>query len=149
MRIKTEKDLSCTDIEVSVRYAEKDNKVQRIIAFLQSVEMQIKCNIDNTERMINVAEIYYIESVEKKTFVYLEKSVYHTEYRLYQLIEDLKHYGFVQISKSCILNINVMDSIKPLLNSRMEATLKNGEKVLVNRKYLGEMKKALEGEDKI
>ena len=145
MKLKTVQDPSCKDIEVSVRYAKEDNQVRRIVTFLRSVDMQIKCDMDNTEKMINAADIYYIECVEKKTFVYLKKSVYHTDFRLYQLIEDLKEYGFVQISKSCILNIRVLDSIKPLFNSRMEATLKNGERVYINRGYLNDVKKALEG----
>lgn len=69
------------------------------------------------------------------------------DFRLYQLKEKLQSSGFVQISKSCLLNINALESIRPLFNSRMEATLKNGEKVCVNRKYLKDVKKALRGEE--
>ena len=108
--------------------------------------MQIKCANNNAEQMINILDIYYIESVDKKTFVYLENAVYRTDFRLYQLKNKLQTYGFVQISKSCILNINVLDSIRPLFNSRMEATLKNGEKVNINRNYLIGVKKALGGD---
>lgn len=147
MKIKTEQDLSCNEIEISIKYPQKDRQVNRIIDFLQSFDMQIKCDIDNTERMINIPDIYYIESVDKKTFVYLEKTVYHTDFRLYQLKDKLHGYGFVQISKSCILNINALESIKSLFNSRMEATLKNGEKVYINRNYLNGVKKALKGEE--
>ncbi|MBQ7821469.1 MAG: LytTR family transcriptional regulator DNA-binding domain-containing protein [Clostridia bacterium] len=147
MKIKKPPAPSCSDIEITLRYANEDGKVKRILSFLQSVERQIKCDIDNAEKMISVADIYYIESVDKKTFVYLERSVYHTDHRLYQLMDDLKEYGFVQISKSCILNINALDSIKPLFNSRMEAILKNGEKVYINRGYLSQVKKALRGDE--
>ena len=148
MKIKTEQDLSCNEIEVIIKYPQKDKQVNRIIDFLQSFDMQIKCDSDDAERMINILDIYYIESVDKKTYVYLENIVYHTNFRLYQLKDKLQEYGFVQISKSCILNINVLESIKPLFNSRMEATLKNGEKVNVNRNYLYGVKKALEGDKK-
>lgn len=147
MKIKKQQDPSFSDIEITLRYAMEDGKVKRILSFLQSIDMQIKCDINNTEKMISAADIYYIESVDKKTFVYLEKSVYHTERRLYQLIDDLRDYGFVQISKSCLLNIHVLDSIKPLFNSRMEALLKNGEKVSVNRGYLSQVKEALRGDE--
>lgn len=147
MKIKTEQDLSCNEIEISIKYPQKDRQVNRIIDFLQSFDMQIRCDIDNTEQMINIPDIYYIESVDKKTFVYLEKTVYHTDFRLYQLKDKLHGYGFVQISKSCILNINALESIKSLFNSRMEATLKNGEKVYINRNYLSGVKKALKGEE--
>ena len=148
MKIKTEQDLSCNEIEVIIKYPKKDKQVDRIIDFLQSFDMQIKCDSNDAERMINILDIYYIESVDKKTYVYLENTVYHTNFRLYQLKDKLQEYGFVQISKSCILNINALESMKPLFNSRMEATLKNGEKVNVNRNYLYGVKKALEGDKK-
>lgn len=147
MKIKTEQDLSCKDLEITIKYAQEDRRVARILAFLQSLDMQIRCSVDDTEQMIDIADIYYIESVDKKTFVYLAKEVYHIDLRLYQLKEKLQSAGFVQISKSCLLNINALESIRPLFNSRMEATLKNGEKVCVNRKYLQEVKKALRGEE--
>lgn len=147
MKIKTKQDLSCKDLEITIKYAQEDRRVARILAFLQSLDMQLRCSVDDTEQMIDIADIYYIESVDKKTFVYLAKEVYHIDLRLYQLKEKLESAGFVQISKSCLLNVNALESIRPLFNSKMEATLKNGEKVCVNRKYLQEVKKALRGEE--
>lgn len=149
MKIKTEQDLSCNEIEVIIKYPQKDKQVNRIIDFLQSFDMQIKCAGDNAEQIINILDIYYIESVDKKTFVYLENAVYRTDFRLYQLKDKLRAYGFVQISKSCILNINTLESIRPLFNSRMEATLKNGEKVNINRNYLNGVKNALGGDKEV
>lgn len=149
MKIKTEQDLSCNEIEVIIKYPQKDKQVNRIIDFLQSFDMQIKCAGDNAEQMINILDIYYIESIDKKTFVYLENAVYRTDFRLYQLKDKLRAYGFVQISKSCILNINTLESIRPLFNSRMEATLKNGEKVNINRNYLNGVKNALGGDKEV
>ena len=149
MKIKTEQDLSCNEIEVIIKYPQKDKQVNRIIDFLQSFDMQIKCAGDNAEQIINILDIYYIESVDKKTFVYLENAVYRTDFRLYQLKDKLRAYGFVQISKSCILNINTLESIRPLFNSRMEATLKNGEKVNINHNYLNGVKNALGGDKEV
>ena len=146
MKIKEEQDLSCNEIEVIIKYSLRNKQVNRIIDFLQSFDMQIKCAGDNADKMVNILDIYYIESVDKKTFVYLENAVYRTDFRLYQLKSKLQTYGFVQISKSCILNINVLDSIRPLFNSRMEAALKNGEKVNINRNYLNGVKKASGGD---
>ena len=149
MVIKLEQDLSCTDIEVIIKYGKDRENLPRIVKLLKSIDIQIKCDNNGTERMVNASDIYYIESVDKQTFVYLEREVYHTDFRLYQLIEQLKKYGFVQISKSCILNIHYMDSIKSIFNSRMEVTLKNSEQVYINRNYLDEVKKVLRGETNI
>ena len=95
MKIKTEQDSSCNEIEVIIKYPQKDKQVNRIIDFLQSFDMQIKCAGDNAEQMINILDIYYIESVDKKTFVYLENAVYRTDFRLYQLKDKLRAYDFV------------------------------------------------------
>lgn len=146
MILKIEQDLTCDDVEVSIRYANMTKAVQRIISLLKSFDTQVKCSDNGIERLVNASEIFYVESVDKKTFLYLEKNVYRTDLRLYQLVDDLAHLGFVQVSKSCILNINVLESIKPLMNSKMEATLKNGEKIHINRKYLSGVKQALKGD---
>lgn len=145
MILKTEQDLSCKEAEVLIRYAKMDKQVQGLITLIQSRDTQIRCNSESRELLINASDIFYVESVDKRTFVYLENSVYRTDFRLYRLAEDLEHSGFVQISKSCILNINTLEGIKPLINSKMEATLKNGERLHVTRKYLNSIKQALQG----
>jgi len=144
MIIKLEQDLSKNDIEVLIKYATMSKDVERITTILQAMDTRIKCRMDDSDKFINISEVYYFESVDKRTFVYCEHSVYRTESRLYQLAEDLAHLGFVQANKACILNINVLDSIKPLLNSRMEATLKNGERLYITRKYLDCIRRALQ-----
>ena len=144
MIIKLEQDLSRNDIEILIKYAKMNKDVERITAILQSVDTRIKCRLDDSDKLVNASDIYYFESVDKRTFVYCEQSVFRTESRLYQLAEDLAHLRFVQINKACILNINVLASIKPLLNSRMEATLKNGERLYITRKYLDNIKQTLQ-----
>lgn len=145
MKLRIEQDASFKELEVSLKYSDKNKLVERILTFLESVDKQISCYEDGVEHLVNLSDIYYIESVDKKTFVYLADDIYQTDLRLYQLLHDLKNDGFVQISKSCLLNINVLESIRPLFNSRMEATLLNGEKVIVNRRYLQAVKEALRG----
>lgn len=149
MIVKLEQDISRKDIEILIKYAYMNKDVERITMLLQSADTRIRCNLDDREKLVNASDIYYAESIDKKTFVYCEKDVYRTELRLYQLEDILKCSGFIKISKSCILNINILDSIKPLFNSRMEATLRNGERLYVTRKYLNNIKEALQEENKI
>lgn len=144
MKIKTEQDPSRSEIEVLVRYAQDSGELQSLLALLRSVNKQVLCQDGSGERLVSAPEIYYVESVEKKTFLYLKKEVLRTQRRLYQLKEDLSDAGFVQISKSCLLNLNFLESIRPLMNSRMEAHLSNGERVLVTRNYLGDIRRALQ-----
>ncbi|MGT2948744.1 LytTR family DNA-binding domain-containing protein [Streptococcus devriesei] len=145
MKLTIKQDPSVKDTAVHLTYGQKDELVRRILRFLESVDKQLSCYLDGEEYLVNVSDIYYIESVDKKTFIYLNQAVYQTDLRLYQLNSDLESYGFVQISKSCLLNIDRLASMRPLFNSRMEATLNNGEKLIVNRSYLQAVKETLRG----
>lgn len=144
--LKLEQDLTKHEIEVLIRYASRNRDVERLISILRAADTTIGCSSDGCELLLGASEIFYIESVDKKTFVYCETAVCRTELRLYQLLEKLRPAGFVQISKSCLLNVNVLTSIRPLLNSRMEATLTNGERLYVSRRYLGDIKAVLQKE---
>lgn len=145
MNIKLEQDRNQKDMEVLIRYApHMDSTVRRLEDYLRTYDRTLKCSADHREVWLHAADIYYAESVDKHTFVYGEKEVYRSELRLYQLLEELADAGFVQVSKSCVLNIRVLESIRPLINSRMEAVLTNGERINVTRKYVSVIKEKLQ-----
>jgi len=143
MIIKLIKNLSQKDIEVSISYPVKNQTVKRIVSLIRSVDKQIECYSDDCIKCINVSEIFYVESIDKKTVVFCEKENYQVRKRLYQVLEELADNGFVQISKYCVLNTNKLERIKPLVNSHMEAVLSNGQCLYVTRKYLAGIKKML------
>ena len=62
---------------------------------------------------------------------------------MYQLEEKLVNTPFVRISKSLIANLKKIYSIKSEKNSRMCITLSNGEKLIVSRQYLNDIKEKL------
>jgi DNA-binding LytR/AlgR family response regulator len=105
--------------------------------------MQVECYSDDSVKLVNVSDIYYIESIDKKTVVHCKKGNYLVKSRLYQIHEKLKGNGFVQASKYCILNINKLDKIKPLENSHLEAVLSNGICLYITRKYISGIKQIL------
>ncbi|MBP3886607.1 MAG: LytTR family transcriptional regulator [Cellulosilyticum sp.] len=144
MRVRLEEDLSQAELEVLIRYSHFNQTVQKLKTLIASVDRTIACSFKGHQLRINASDIYYIESVDKRSFIYGENTVYESPLRLYQLLEELSDVGFVQVSKSCIVNINVLVCIKPLLNSRLEATLRNGECIYVTRKYVPIIRKKLE-----
>lgn len=143
MRLKLEQDRTLKDISVYIRYAEKNQMLGRLLRAVRSCEETVPAYAEEREISLAVPDIYYFESVDKKTFAYCQKSVYRVDDRLYALQERFARYGFVQVSKACILNINVLKSVRTLLNSRMEALLVNGERVGISRRFIPELKKAL------
>jgi len=132
------------DIEVSIIYPVKNKTVEKLISFINSFSLKIEGYTEDGIKQINVPDIYYIESEDKVAVIFCEKEYYKTKYRLYQISEKLAGFGFVQISKYCLININKLDKIIPLSNRRMEAIMKNGKRVFITRKYLYDIKRALQ-----
>lgn len=93
--------------------------------------------------MVSIHDIYYFEAVEKKTFVCMKEAVYECDPRLYELEQVHAAAGLVRISKSIVVNIHKVQHVRPTLNGRFIATLKNNEEVVINRHYVPAFKKML------
>ena len=123
------------------------DEVREIVAFVKSRQGQLTGISDNKLYEIAVTDIFYIEAVDNKCFIYTETTVYETKQKLYELEELLKGKHFLRIAKSTILNLMKVRAIKPALNSRFIAELYSGEQVVISRKYVSALKKALKGEN--
>lgn len=135
-----------SDLEVQIRYQIMNAQVQQLIQRIKSVDVKIVGSDNGEETVLNIYDIFYIESIERKTFIYTKDQIFRSSKKLYQLLDELKEFGFVQINKSCIMNIDVLDSVKTLFNSKLKATLINGENVIITRTYIPAIKKWLDGE---
>jgi len=147
MILKLLQNKSQKETEVQITYSVMDKTVSRIVSLVKSAGSQLECYSGNTVKMVSISDIYYVESIDKKTIVFCDNESFNVKSRLYQIYEKLKSHGFVQISKYCIVNINKLEKITPLANSHLEAVLSNGKCLYVTRKYLTDIKRLLkEGE---
>lgn len=131
---------------LEIRCHEISDEVREIVAFVKSRQGQLTGTADDRMYEIAVSDIFYIESVDNKTFIYCKNREYETKQKLYELEEILTEKHFLRVSKSVLLNLMKVSSIKPALNSRFTAVLFSGEQVIISRKYVPELKKALKGE---
>lgn len=88
-------------------------------------------------------EIYYIEAVDSKVFLYTKDDVYETKQKLYEFEEQFKNTDFFRASKSVILNRSKIKNLSPAFSGRLEALLLNGEKVIISRQYVTILKQLL------
>ena len=135
-------------LQVTVTYPMMNQHVEQLIERIKRMDIKIIGELEGKDFYLALEEIYYIESLERKTFIYTQKQVFRSSKKLYVLLEELAPFGFLQVSKSCILNINVLDHVRTLFNSRLEATLTNGEKIIIARTYISAVKQWLQGEVK-
>lgn len=140
MKINVIHDSSFEETEVTIKCAYVDDNLQKIINLLEAENFRLKGKLEDKTFMIPIKDVFYIESVDERTFIYCKTQVYETDQKLYQLEGNMPKSDFVRISKSCILNIRKLKYVKPLLNGKMEVNLTNGEVQIVNRHYLKDFK---------
>ena len=121
-------------------------EVREIVAFVKSRQGQLTGTADERQYEISISDIFYIESVDNKAFIYTKSKVYETRQKLYELEEMLRKKHFLRVSKSTLLNLMKVSAIKPALNSRFTAVLFSGEQIVITRKYVPALKKALKGD---
>ena len=131
---------------VLIRCRAVTEEVREIESFVRSRQGRLTGTLDSRKYEISLPELYYIESVDGKTFLYTREQVYETPQRLYELEELLRPKHFVRISKSTLLNLMKLRALRPALNGRMSAVLSSGEELIISRSYVKELKSALKGE---
>ena len=143
MRLKIEQSDEFTEPEINIRCSMIDDTLKKIIDLASPTPSggTVAVHDDGYSKVIRIGSVCYFESVDEKTFAYCKSKVYQTDKKLYELEQQLKGTAFVRISKSCILNTDCVDSVKVLINSKMEARLSNGERVIINRHYVPAFKK--------
>ena len=126
-------------------YAVTD-EVREIVAFVKSRQGQLTGSIDDRQYEVPLTDIFYIESVDNKVFLYTKDKVYETKQKIYEFESVLKAKHYLRISKSMLLNLMKVESIRPALNGRFSAVLRSGEQVIITRKYVPDLKRALKGD---
>ena len=89
------------------------------------------------------SEILYIESIDAKTFVYCESRVYESAQKLKKLEAMLREDSFLRISRTMLVNLNNVRSFFPVLAGQLGATMSNGEKLVITRRYVRDVRTAL------
>lgn len=129
-------------LTITVEYPELDTFTKDLIKRIRQLDSYLIGKAEGQQTRIYFPSIYYVESVDRRTYVYTESEVFQTDGTLRELEKRFENAGIVRVSKSCFININMLHDIRQLRNSHLEATLINGEKIIVSRTYLSNIKKA-------
>lgn len=90
---------------------------------------------DGETCILDGADVLYIDTVDRGTFLYTAEGVYETRLRLYELEDQLAGRDFIRVSKSAIVNFAQVRSLRPDFGGRLRLTLTNGEIIVANRRY--------------
>lgn len=134
MKINYFKDEKLTENHVDIFYNQKDQELESLIEYLDA-EGALYGKCEGEQRRLYLNEIYYVEVVERRCFVYLAEAVYEVETNLRGFLDRYAGTGFVQIGKSVAVNMRRIEKIVPDINMKMHLVMENGEQLVVNRAF--------------
>lgn len=143
MKIEIHVDEQAADLEISVTCKQLTPDIEKMIATLRMMNHQLTAKKDDEIHLLDTAQIIYIESVDRKCFIYTSDDVYESDFRLYELEQQLEEYGFFRVSKSLLIHLQKIQSLKADLNRRIRVTMSNGEQIIASRQYADGLKKRL------
>lgn len=129
--------------EIIVKCRDIDDDFMQVLNLLRQGGRKINGYKDGNIYPIDVSEVYYFEAVDQKVFAYCKRDVFEIKSRLYELETTLPAKKFLRAAKSMILNLSQVKHLSPAFSGRFEAELKNGEKVIISRQYVPELKRKL------
>lgn len=130
-------------LQVVIHCRQMDDEVMRLKCHIELFDRKLQAKKDNEVHLVNSLDVLYFESVDNRTFLYTEDDVLEVRQRLYELEVILSDKDFIRISKSQIVNIHKIKSLRPELNRTILATMCNGEQLSISRKYVRAMRNML------
>ena len=121
-----------------------DPETAAVLERLRPSLKYIEGSIDGKRLTVPLADMYYFETVDRKTFGYTKDTCIEIKETLQGIIEEHETAGCVRISKSSVVNLYKIKKLQGDLNMRTLIHLKNGETLVMNRAYRAEFYKALE-----
>ncbi len=146
MKMRIEIDATLEEEEVIIKCRQLNKKVsdiQQALSNISDCENKIVLERDGKEYFIQIEDILFFETQDKKVFVHTEEEVYYSKNKLYEL-EKILPYIFIRVSKSTILNIRKVYSISwNIPSSSVVEFLHTPKKVFVSRTYYKVLKERL------
>lgn len=117
-------------------------EIQRAMDILQAKNSPILAECNDRTFLLAPQEVYLVRVESGETKLYTRKDSFISRKRLYELLDQLGD-GFMQISKSCAVNLSFIQSVEAGFGGGLLLKMKNGLSDYVSRKYLPDLKRYL------
>jgi len=143
LKIAINIDPAVNDTEIQILCRQLTPEIEKILATLRILNQQLMVTKGDETYILDVTKIIYIEAMDRKTFVYTQEDYYESKLKLYEMEERLVECGFFRVSKSCLVHLRYIKSLKNDVDRKLRLTLESGEQIMVSRQYADEIKRRL------
>lgn len=129
-------------VEIVVRGDPADPAVPRILTALQMMDGSLPRLVlyrkgSEREYLMEPARVDYFTVCDGKVLAMCNGEAYESRLRLYELCEALRARGFVQISKSAVVNANAVSAVEAEFSGNYIAIMRDGKtRLVISRSYM-------------
>ena len=111
MKVDIQKVNSYEEEQAVIRAVQVTENIQTAIHALENSSLAITARSNGKTLFCPIDKIYYIESVDKRSFVYTRDDCLEVQYRLYELENTLSR-NFFRAAKAMIINMRKIKSVR-------------------------------------
>lgn len=138
MKLIKTKEENLEENYLELHYDTIDEETSAVLDRLRDTLRYIEGTFEDKKVTVPLTDIFYIETVDRKTFAYTKDMCVEIKEALRDILEEYSNIGFARISKSTIVNIYKIKKLQGDINMRVIIFLKNDEKLIMNRSYKNE-----------
>lgn len=145
MKTELKIDESLNDDEVKI-YAKTPTMGARVLSYIDyftTDKENLAIRADDEFLMLQKADVVCADVQNKTLTIFTMTEEIVTSKTLSALMEDLNSETFLQVSKSEMLNIQMIKRVEPSFSGNLVARMKNGKKVNISRRYVSDLKERL------
>lgn len=132
--------------ELILNYQQINPEVEEVLFLMEKHRKKLVGKRDGEMIVFSPQEILYVEKVDNRTFAYTVDNEIQLDLSLHAVEMMLGEESYFRCSKSMILNVNKVERLKSLSSNRIDATLTNGEHIIISRTYASDFRKLLKGD---
>lgn len=141
MKIEILEDPNLDEETVIIRYKKRTSEIDKLIKQISEASIQVLYR--DQEKTIDLSQLLFFESQDETVYAHSESHEYKTRFKLYELENKLPP-NFIRISKSCIVNLNHIESLERKLSSSRSIRFHHSHKIVyVSRMYYASLKTKL------
>ena len=101
MKITINTDSQYTDTEIVINCSRMSEDIEKMLSILRVYDLKLTGHKDGKQYIIEAKNVMYIESIEKRSFLYTINDIFESSLRLYELETKLSDANFLRASKNC------------------------------------------------
>lgn len=143
MKIEIRVEPDAPDLRVEITCARLTPEIEQLLATIRMLDHKLTGRLEGETHLIDLAEVLYIESVDRKSYICTASRTYESDLPLQQVEQQTRDSGFVRASRTFLVNLRKVRSLKAEIGRRIRVTMENGEQVMASRHYADDLKARL------